>query len=518
VRNVPIETLRDLWERNARLQPDMTCLVYEKSRMTYSELMSRSVRLSNALASGGVKPGDRVSILAMNCIEYVEVLAANHILGSIAATLNFRLAGPELEWILGDAAPSALIFENQYAELVDSLRPRLSGIDRYIVLGGALEWAESYEEVLASGAEDPPLARPAPEDIAHLIYTSGTTGRPKGVMRSHRSEVYQGDSMATALDMRPGSRILEVMPYFHLGAQSSTWGLLWRAGTIYIHRSFEVRGVLETVAAERITHLHLVPIMIQDLLDVEDLEEFDLSSVETILYSAAPITPAVLRRGMEKMGRTFLGMWGMTEGAGTLLAKESHLPDGTAEEVALLSSVGQQTQWADIRIVDETGNDCAPGEAGELWLKGHSLLSGYWNNSVATIDAMEDGWFKTGDMGYLGPADNIFLVDRKKDMIISGGENIYSQEVERAMAEHPDVDRVSVIGLPDERWGEVVVGIVVLRSNATPDADALIEHCATQIASYKKPKRIEFVDDFPALPSGKINKVALREQFSDAKA
>ena len=284
-----LETLRDLWERNARLHAETPAIVFGATRMNYTQLWTRACRLAHALERAGVRAGDRVSILAMNCAEYLEILAANHALGSIAATLNFRLAEPELAWILADASPTVLIFESQYADRVASLRAGLPGIRHYIVLGDELPWAGSYESFLATGQAAPPSRRPRAEDIAHLVYTSGTTGRPKGVMRSHRAEIFQADGMSTGMDIRPGSRILEVMPYFHVGAQSSTWGILWRGGTTFVHRVFDPKAVLETVTSSRITHLHLVPSMIQDLLAIEDLERYDLSSLETILYAAAEI-------------------------------------------------------------------------------------------------------------------------------------------------------------------------------------------------------------------------------------
>lgn len=511
-----LETLRDLWERNARLHGEQLAVAQGDRRLSHAELLVRGARVSNGLSARGVRPGDRVSVLGMNCLEYIEILVGNHVLGSIANTLNFRLAAAELQWILGNSTPRVLIFEAQFTETVDAMRGALESIEHYIVIarGEAIpDWAESYEAVCREASTALPEGRPAAEDIAHLIYTSGTTGRPKGVLRSHRAEIYQGEGMACGMDVLPDSRILEVMPLFHVGAQASWYGIAWRGGATFVEAAFDPEAVLRTVESERLSHLHLVPIMVQQMLDVPDLERFDLSTLDTILYAAAPITPATLRRGIELLGPVFVGMWGMTEGSGSLLPKASHRPDGTEEEVALLASVGQEQQRTRIRIVDESGADCAVGVSGELWLQSTVQMSGYWNNMGATLDATRDGWFRTGDMGYFDARGNIFLVDRKKDMIISGGENIYSQEVERALAEHDAVDHVAVIGVPDERWGEAVKAVVVVRPGTEASAEELIAHCAELIAAYKKPKSVEFVDALPVLASGKVDKVALRAKF-----
>jgi acyl-CoA synthetase (AMP-forming)/AMP-acid ligase II len=513
---MPLDTLRDLWERNARLHGDGLALAQGDRRLSHAELLARGTRLANGLASLGVRPADRVSMLAMNCLEYGEVLVGNHVLGSMANTLNFRLAPSELQWILADSVPRVLIFELDYAETVEAIRSALPSIEHFIAISRGdpvPDWAMGYEDLLASANEVMSEARPEAEDIAHLIYTSGTTGRPKGVLRSHRCEVYQGEGMACGMDVMPNSRLLEVMPLFHIGAQASAYGTWWRGGAVFVERVFDPEVMLQLIQEEGLTHLHLVPMMVQQLLDVPDLSRFDLSTLETLLYAAAPITPAVLRRGIELLGPVFVGMWGMTEGSGTMLPKASHRHKGTEEEVALLASVGQEQQRTRIRIVDEEGADCALGTSGEIWLQSRVQMSGYWNNPVATIDAFRDGWFRTGDMGYFDKHSNIFLVDRKKDMIISGGENIYSQEVERALAEHEGVDHVAVIGVPSERWGEAVMAVVVARPGVDPSAEDLIAHCGGLIAAYKRPKSIEFIDALPVLASGKVDKVALRAKF-----
>jgi len=508
-----MKTMGELLERNAHFFADQLALVYEDRRFTHAEHGARCLRLADALYRLGLRRQDRVSILAMNCSEYLEVLNACYIAGYIAGTVNFRLAPPEFQFILNDSAPRVLIFEAQYAAVVNALRAELPGVEHYLCIGGAVDWAHDYETLLASGAEAGPPIRARAGDAANLIYTSGTTGRPKGVIHGHACELAQAREMAMILDMRPDGRMLEVMPYFHVGAQSSGSGALWRGAAVFVQRAFDPAAVLRAVARERITTLHLVPLMVQALLDAPELADSDVSSLETILYAAAPMPVPVLRRALKIFGPIFVNAWGQTEGTGTFLPKHVHKPDGTPEEVRLLASIGQIRQGGELRIVDETGRDCALGEPGELLLRAESMMSGYWNNSAATAETLRDGWLHTGDMGYFDAHGYVFLVDRKKDMIISGGENIYSQEVEQALAEHPAVAQVAVIGVPDEKWGESVKAIVVLKPGASVAAEALSAHCATLIASYKRPRFVQFVAQLPVLPSGKVNKVALRELY-----
>jgi len=455
-------------------------------------------------------------VLAMNCTEYAEAFSAAWLSGYILNTVNFRLAPPEIAWVLGDTAPRALVFEAQYAEVVAGLKDALPSIEIFVCIGDAPDWAVGYEAFLATGDPAGAPLESRPEDIAHIIYTSGTTGRPKGVMRSHRAELAMGECVCLAMDVRPRGRMLEVMPMFHAGAQSSMLAQMWRGGEIHIHRAFDPDAVLKAIETEKITHLHLVPLMVQALVDHPGFDDHDVSSVETILYAAAPMPVPVLRRALARFGPVFVNAWGQTEGTGTALPKHLHAVDGPMVE--LLGSIGNAYPLTQVRIVGDDGRDCAVGEVGELWIRGEAVMSGYWNNTAATLEAFHDGWLKTGDMGRFDACERVFLVDRKKDMIISGGENIYSQEVERAIAEHPAVAQVAVIGAPDEKWGEAVVAAVILQPGAQASAADLITHTASLIASYKKPKQVLFLDAFPTLPSGKVNKVALRAIHASSHA
>lgn len=508
-----IQSLGDLVRRNARYFPDDIATVFAGRRATQAEHLRRAERFGAALLVAGCQRQDRVAILSLNSDLYLEAMAGCWLTGLVVSTVNFRLAAAEFAYILNDTQPHVLLFEKAYAAAIASIRDQIP-VKHFICLDeDGPDWAQGLEDFLATGDTPLPATEVLPHELATLIYTSGTTGRPKGVMRSHLAELTLGQQMAMMFDIRTGGRTLLVMPLFHAGAQSFTYAQMWRCGTLHIHRSFDPGAVLDAVERERLTHLHFVPQMLQAVLDAGEGRSVDASSVETIAYAAAPMTPALLRRALARFGPVFVNGWGMSEGNGTFLAKHKHHLEGPG--AALLASIGQPNALADIRIVGDDGGDCEPGQTGEMWLRSGSVMSGYWNNSAATIEALRDGWLRTGDLGYADAAGHIFLVDRKKDMIISGGENIYSQEVERAIAENTDVAAVAVIGVPDDKWGETVMAVIVPKAGCQPTDQSIVSHCVKLIASYKKPRHVVFVADLPLLQSGKVDKITLRKAYAN---
>lgn len=507
-----IETLGDFLRNNAHKFPEEIAYRYEGETVTFAQQFERGNRLASALWARGVRKQDRISILAQNTLEFMECYSACELSGFIAATVNWRLAPPEIEWILGDSSPRVLVFEAQYAPTIEKIRERLGFIELFLCIGGqAPDWAEDYHSFRDQGDPAGAPARPRPDDLMHLIYTSGTTGRPKGAMRTHRAEIATGTLMATELGLIVSDRLQLMMPIFHVGARFLQIAVHMRGGSVVLHRMFDPAAILEAIVTERVTMIHMAPTMVQAMLEQPGIEDMDLSSLHTICYSAAPMPVPVLKRGLKLLGPVFLQLYGMTEGGGTTLHKRQHKPDGTPEEVKLLGSIGQAAPTVDLKIIDEDGRETPVGQPGEILTRTETHLSGYWNNSAATLAALRDGWYHTGDLGYVDGQGFVYLVDRKKDMIVSGGENIYSREVEEALATHASVSDVAVIGVKDEYWGETVRAIVVLRQGATATDVELIEHCKTQIASYKKPKTVLFASELPRLPSGKVNKVALRQ-------
>jgi len=509
-------TLADMIENNALKYPDDRCLRYEDRALTHAEYADRVRRLASAWHLRGLRRQDRISILSQNRMEFFEVYGAGELAGFVTATVNWRLAPPEMEYIITDSAPRVLVFEKDYADIVAALRPRLATVEHYVCIDGDVDFAERFEDVVASGSPDGPPFRARPDDVVYLIYTSGTTGRPKGVILGQREELAAAEILGSDMRCYPDDRFLLMMPLFHIGAKILQIAQHWRAGYVVLQRGFDPDAVLRTIEEERITITHMAPTMIQTLIESPAIEKYDVSSLRMIVYAAAPMPLPVLRRGLEIFGPIFQHQYGQTEGPGTTLLCHQHRPNGTARDHEILTSVGQPSPTVRLRIVNDEGEDLPTGETGEILIQSAAMMRGYWNNTIASIETRRDDWIHTGDVGRLDHEGYLYLVDRKKDMIISGGENIYSREVEEALVKHEAVSEAAVIGVPDEKWGEAVKAVIVLRQGKAASAEELIEHCKALIASYKKPKHVVFADELPKVPSGKVNKVRLRELYGSA--
>lgn len=507
----------DHLEKNARWHGDHPAYVQGHRQLTHRQLLARARQLSSALYDLGVRNQDRVGMLAMNSIEYGEVIAASQWAGFVLATVNFRLAAKEIAWIINDGAPKVLFFEAQYLPMIEALRSELSSVEHYICIDGRADWALGYEAFLAGGDPHGPPCRAREEDVHCLIYTSGTTGRPKGCIWGHREFLQLVRLDAWFSGMQQPDRILIVMPMFHVGGMVLSLSMHVMGGTVYLQREFKPADVIAAIENHGITTLHMAPTMVQMLLEHPGIDIANLTSVRTMLYSAAPMPSPLLLRAMEAFGGCgFVNLYGQTEVSPIAMTPAQHKPHGTETERRRLTSIGQPYPSMEVRIVDESGQDCALGEPGELIVRGTAMFRGYWNNSVATLETLRDGWVHTGDVARVDGDGYVYLVDRKKDVIISGGENIYSREVEEAILQHPAVSECAVIGLPDPMWGEQVCAIVTLRAGTQVTEQELIDHCRLEIAGYKKPGRVVFTDELPKLVTGKINKQVLRSIYARA--
>jgi acyl-CoA synthetase (AMP-forming)/AMP-acid ligase II len=516
--NIPDLALGDTLVRNATWFADTPAYVADGRVLTHARLLARAARLASALAAAGVRRQDRVSVLGRNSIEFGEVLAAGQLSGIIIATVNFRLAGPEIASIVADAGPRVLIADAEYLPLIASHRTRFPSVE--LVVGiGAPSGGEvvGYEEFIAAAPSDDPPYLARPEDVALLVYTSGTTGRPKGCILGQRETRRAAETMN--VEMRAGSedRVLLVMPLFHIGAMFIGLGAHFRGGTSVLHRQFDPAAALDAIAAERVTVLHLAPTMLQALVDAAAGRPDALAGVETVVYSAAPITGPTLTAAMRAMPAAgFLNLYGQTEVVSTGLPREFHVAAGDERSRRRLRSVGMPFPGNEVRIIREDGSECPPGEAGEVCVRSVAMFRGYWNDSAATAEVLRDGWCHTGDIGTLDSDRLLYLVDRKKDVIISGGENIYSLEVEECLLAHPSVGAVAVIGVPDDKWGEAVSAVIVPASGAVVVPADLTEHVRSRLARYKAPRHVFVTDQLPVLATGKVDKKLLRARYADA--
>ena len=510
-------TLGDLVRRNLALRRDAPAIIFEGRTVTHGAFAARAFRLVRGLRRLGIRARDRVAILAQNCPEYLETYAAGELGGWITVPINYRLAPPEIAYILADSRPRILIVEAQYLPLVTE--PARAALEHVLTIGA--EGPDlGYEQALTGEPAEPTEPVAAAEDVAWLIYTSGTTGRPKGVMLSHGGQVWAAHISALEMGVRPTDRAAVAMPLYHVGARNTCVTRSVHGCPIVLHRAYRTEPFLASLAAERVTETLLAPTMLSDLLTSEPELRRAVPSLARIFYSAAPMPEALLRRAMAALGPIFAQVYGMTEsgGPGSMLHQHQHILDGAPELVRRLRSAGQPMAECEVRIVRPDGSECSVGELGEIVIASPGLMLGYWNNPAATTEALRDGFLHTGDIGERDADGFIYVVDRLKDMIVSGGENIYSREVEDALMSHPAVSEAAVVGAPDERWGEMVVAFLVTRPGAAASEETITDHCRRTIASYKRPKIFHFVASLPKLPNGKVEKFKLRESLRARQA
>jgi len=503
----------DWIKRHAERTPDKLALVdaHTSRIFTYAQFNERANCLASFLKDTlGVKRGDRVSILAQNSSDYYEVLFACGKMGVILNTLNWRLAVPELEFILNDCAPRVLIYEAMFAEVVDALRP-LIGCEHYVVMGDeapAGEW--TYEGALAAGD---PAGVTLPElpytDTWAILYTSGTTGRPKGAQVTYGNFFYNAVGMGAAIDLTSADVNLNVLPTFHAGGLGLYAGpVLHAGGTLVVMRAFEPAAFLRLIEQWRVTKLLLVPSIYLMLAQYPDFDQYDLSSMVHWGSGGSSLPPSLVQQYAER-GILIQQGFGMTETGPTvfIIDKENALRKA--------GSVGKPVLHTDVCIMDRDGRVLGPNQVGELCIRGGNVTTGYWNRPEATAEALVDGWLHSGDAAMYDDEGFYYIVDRWKDMFISGGENVYPAEVENVIYHHPAVAEVAVIGVPDPKWQEVGRAVVVVKPGQALTEAEVIEFCQGRLARYKIPKSVVFVEALPRTAAGKVLKRELRETFGD---
>ena len=495
-------------ERQATLNPGKTAVALPEAacRVSYAQLTEGAARVAGGLRSLGIGPGDRVATLALNGLPLLELLFACGRTGAILVPLNYRLAERELSWIVANAEPALLAYEDAYAEPARALG-RETGA-RLVALETPA--ADAVDYALLRGAE-PPAAEHLPPDTPWcILYTGGTTGRPKGAVLTHGSILWNALNTVLSWGLRPDDVAPIFTPMFHTGGWNVfTLPLLLQGGTVIVPRRFDAAAALAMLVEERATLLFLVPTMFQLLADVPGFASADLSSLRWAISGGAPCPDRLYDIYRTKV-RVFKQGYGLTEVGPNNFAT----PDEDAERKR--GSVGRPTLFVRYRVVNADGGDVAAGEVGELLLAGATVCAGYWRNPEETALVYDGEWFRTGDLVRYDADGHFYIVDRKKDLIISGGENVYPAEVEEALYAHPAVAEVAVVGQADPRWGEIAVAVVALKPGGAASAEVLAEHCRARLARYKVPKRFLFRPDLPKSAAGKILRGEVRRLLSDA--
>ncbi len=515
-----MSSLSQVIRRAEQVRPQGVATRMGGREQTWSQLADRVARLGGALRKLGVAAGDRVAILALNSDRYYEFYFGVAWSGGVFVPVNTRLAPAEIVHWLNDSESSVLMIDDNFLGALAEIEGELATVRERIYLGDgpAPEGFSGYEDLIASSSPVEASIR-AGDDLAGIFYTGGTTGRSKGVMLSHRGLTLNPLQAQPDMGFRPDDVFLHAAPMFHLAdgffcMASATIGV-----ASVILPAFEPTAVLQAIESERITSCLLVPTMINMVVHHPDIERFDLSSLRQLLYGASPMPEAVIQRAMEVMPEvSFLQAYGQTETSPvlTILGPEYHTTEGP--HAGKLKSAGQAVAGVDIVILNEEGAEVPRGTVGEICARGDNVMLGYWRMEEETTETLRDGWLHTGDGGYLDEEGFLFIVDRVKDMIISGGENVYSAEVENAVQGHPAVAECAVIGVPDEKWGERVHAIVRLQEGQSLTQEELVEHCRRLIANFKCPRSMELREEpLPLSGAGKILKKDLRSPYWEGR-
>ena len=509
-----MNTIADIIRINAEKYPDRTATVYRDVHYSFASHYQRALKLASALSSLGCRPHDRVAIVAKNCIEYLELYSACELAGYIVAPINNRLSSAEIAFIYKNTSPKVCFYGAEYEEELAELKLEYQASRHFIRIDENNTTIDEYADFVDAGEVVSPAYTALADDAACIIHTSGTTGRPKGAVLTQGVLLGIADTLSADAGIEKDDYGLVMQPLFHVGAKFLQSAHHIRAATIRLEKGFDPALVWQILGTEDITTMQVVPTMLDMLLDEIEDGDYPETKLKTIFYSTAPIRESLLRRGLEVFGQVFLQQYGSTEGGSiSSLAKSHHINDGTEEEQRWLTSAGVVSPGVELRIVDADGKSLAQGEAGEIVVKNKNIMQSYWNDEEATSATIVDGFLHTGDIGYLDKDDFLYIVDRKKDMIISGGENIYPREIEITLLAHPAVIEVAVIGIPDDRWGEAVQAVVVCDETTSVSEEELIVYCKEHIASYKKPKTVSFVKALPRIATGKVDKVSLRKPY-----
>jgi long-chain acyl-CoA synthetase len=507
-------SLGGIVREHARRRGDRPMITYGARTITWTEMDARSSRVAQGLLAAGLAAQSRVAFVDKNGPEYFEVLFGGGKANVVNVAVNWRLTPAEMAYVINDAGARLLFVGPDFLGHLDEMESVLKTVEKIIVMGGHPRH-ESYETWVARHPADDPAQPAAPGDVAMQLYTSGTTGLPKGAMLTNGNLGTLLPFVGPWWHFDETSVNLVCMPLFHIGG--SGWALVGMGvgGHSILFREFVPGEILAALERHRITNALFVPAMLQFLTAVPGASERDYAALRAIVYGASPITNEVLVRSMKTFRCPFIQVYGLTEttGAITQLPAADHLVEGP--RASLLRSAGKAFPWVELRVVDAaTGRACAGGEVGEVWTRSVQNFKGYWGKPEETARTLgADGWLKTGDAGFLDAEGYLFLTDRVKDMIITGGENVYPAEVENALSDHPAVGDVAVIGVPDDRWGETVKAIVVRKPGTAVRPEELIAFARARLAHYKCPTSVDFAESLPRNPSGKLLKRELREAY-----
>lgn len=517
--------LKDIINRNARMYPQRTATVWGNTRHSFLEFKQRVNQVANALMDLDVTKGDRVGVLLRNCAPYVELHFAIPHGGMIIVPFNYRNLEKELIYVVRNSGVNTIFVGSEYIDIINSIRKDIPGVKNFISLGKKVDGYLEYEELLSQYTADEPKVELSEDDVIVLGYTSGTTGRPKGAMITQKNLLTEVKNSHATVPLSHTDIGMNLFPYFHIGFCRCI--VYMAMGATNICADFDPQLACELIEKERVTQLAVTPAQINILVNYPDVAKYDLSSLRKVISGGGHATLEMIKKFFDLVSKDFEIFWftfGQTEASpcvcGNTIRREM-LADIERKINSLKGkgirptgvSVGWAYPYCEIRIVDENDEDKPPWEIGEIICRGDNIMKGYWRQPEATEETLRNGWLHTGDLGVFTDEGELYVVDRKKDMILSGDENIYPAEIEEVLHSHPAILEAAVIGVPDEKWGETVKAIVVLNEGASVTPDEIIGFCKERLSSYKKPTSVDFVDELPRNPSGKVLKKELRKLY-----
>jgi long-chain acyl-CoA synthetase len=507
--------ISDIPRKNARLYAGRIALIDGDVKITFSEFNQRVNCLANAILNLGLSKGDRVAVLSENAYQYMELYFACAKAGIPIVPLNYRSAGEELAYVINDSNAKLIFFGGRYLPVVKEIKNQCSSVIGLISINEEISNLLFYENLIKNSSDGEPDVKVEEGDIVVLGYTAGTTGRPKGVMTTHKNLVSSCFNTAVGMGIKPGMIYLNVPPMFHAGDAMAMFAFFFVGSTNITLSAFSPEAVMKTIEQQCVTHALLVPAMILAILRYPQLSNFNIKSLECIIYGTAPMPMEPLKKAIQILQCKFIQVYGATETfvPVSILSSEDHVLQGTLEQSRRMASAGREVIGVEVKIVDNDDKEVPIGEMGEVIVRGDNVMKGYWNLPELTGETLRNGWYHTGDIGKMDEDRYVYIVDRKKDMIISGGENIYPQEIEDVLFQHPDVAEAAVIGIPDDTWGEAIKALVVKKAGSTVTEAELLEYCKQNLASFKKPRSVEFVNNLPRSTAGKVLKYEIRAQY-----
>jgi len=515
--------LRDIVNRNARMYPNQVATIWGEVRYTFLEFRRRVNSLANALMDLDVTKGDRVAVMLRNCSPYIELYFAIPQGGMIIVPLNYRNREREITYVLNHSGANTLIVGPDYIDLINSIRQDIRGVKNFISVGRKKDGFLEYEDLISKYPSEEPKVTLSEDDVIAIGYTSGTTGRPKGAMITHKNYLTEVKNSHACVPLSAHDVGLNFFPFFHVGFCRSM--AYMAMGAANVCADFTQQAACELIEKEKVTHAAMTPAQVNMLVNYPDVPKYNLSSLRKVICGGGHTPLATLKKLFEVVSKDFEIFWvtlGLTEAAacltGTAVRREmlgdiKRKMDSFKGRRPSGVSVGPALPYCQVRIVDEDDQDKPSWEPGEVICYGDNVMKGYWRMPEATQETLKNGWLHTGDIGLFTDEGEIYIVDRKKDMILSGDENIYPAEVEEVLYSHPAILEAAVIGVPDERWGETVKAIVVLKEGAKATAGEIIEYCKGRLSSYKKPTSVDFLEQLPRNPSGKVLKTELRRPY-----